>query len=138
VVQARAAGYADALIHRSSGMILRPDFYRPECVDRAVERAALGLDPLRPTGVVMFGGQGSMQMLRMAQALRDVQLILLCGHNDALVAKLRLMRTLAPHAVVGFAGDVGRLMRLGDFFIGKPGPGCVSEAVQCGLPVITF
>ena len=27
-------------------------------------------------------------------------------------------------------------MRLADFFIGKPGPGSLSEAVQCGLPVI--
>ncbi len=138
VGQARDAGYADELIHRTSGMILRPDFYRSACVDRAVERAAIGLDPLRPTGVVMFGGQGSMQMLRMAQALRDVQLILLCGHNQTLAGKLRSMRTLAPHAVVGFTTEVGRHMQLGDFFIGKPGPGCLSEAVQCALPVITF
>jgi UDP-N-acetylglucosamine:LPS N-acetylglucosamine transferase len=27
-------------------------------------------------------------------------------------------------------------MRLADFFIGKPGPGSVSEALACGLPVI--
>ena len=138
VAQARDAGYADELIHPTSGMILRPDFYRSAGVDRAVERAALGLDPSRPTGVVMFGGHGSMQMLGMARALRDVQLILLCGHNQALVEKLRAMRTLAPHAVLGFTHDVGRVLRLGDFFIGKPGPGCLSEAVQCGLPVITF
>jgi 1,2-diacylglycerol 3-beta-galactosyltransferase len=26
----------------------------------------------------------------------------------------------------------------GDFFIGKPGPGCLSEAVHLGLPVITI
>ena len=29
-------------------------------------------------------------------------------------------------------------MRLADFFIGKPGPGSLSEAVHMGLPVITF
>ena len=29
-------------------------------------------------------------------------------------------------------------MQLADFFIGKPGPGSLSEAVQQGLPVITF
>ena len=27
-------------------------------------------------------------------------------------------------------------MRLGDYFIGKPGPGSVSEALHCGLPVV--
>ena len=27
-------------------------------------------------------------------------------------------------------------MQLSDFFIGKPGPGCISEAIQQGLPVL--
>ena len=138
VAQARAAGYADRQISPTSGMILRPDFYRRASVDRAAEYAALGLDPARPTGLVMFGGQGSMQMAGIAKALPDVQLMLLCGHNEALAAKLRAMRRPAPHAVVGFTTDVGRCMQLSDFFIGKPGPGCLSEAVQVGLPIITF
>ena len=42
----------------------------------------------------------------------------------------------APRLVVGFASDIPRYMRLADFFIGKPGPGSISEAVQQGLPVI--
>jgi UDP-N-acetylglucosamine:LPS N-acetylglucosamine transferase len=44
----------------------------------------------------------------------------------------------APHAVLGFTSQVRRYMQLGDFFIGKPGPGSLSEAVHLGLPVITF
>lgn len=139
VAQARAAGYAERQIAATSGMILRPDFYRPASAgERAAQRAALGLDPERPTGVVMFGGQGSMQMLGIAKALRDVQLILMCGHNEVLAGKLRAMRTEAPHAVMGFTPDVVGAMRMGDFFIGKPGPGCLSEAVHCGLPIVTF
>ncbi|MDD5000281.1 MAG: galactosyldiacylglycerol synthase, partial [Thiomonas arsenitoxydans] len=31
---------------------------------------------------------------------------------------------------------VAEVMRLGDFFIGKPGPGSLSEALHLGLPVI--
>jgi 1,2-diacylglycerol 3-beta-galactosyltransferase len=42
----------------------------------------------------------------------------------------------APRVVVGHTPDVARWMRLADFFIGKPGPGSLSEAVQRGLPVI--
>ena len=38
--------------------------------------------------------------------------------------------------VEGFTTEVPRLMRLSDAFIGKPGPGSISEAVQQGLPVI--
>ncbi len=42
---------------------------------------------------------------------------------------------MAMH-VVGFTREVPRFMRLADFFIGKPGPGSISEAVAMGLPVI--
>ena len=31
---------------------------------------------------------------------------------------------------------MAQYLRLADFFIGKPGPGSLSEAVHCGLPVI--
>jgi 1,2-diacylglycerol 3-beta-galactosyltransferase len=38
--------------------------------------------------------------------------------------------------VEGFTNEVPRFMQLADFFIGKPGPGSISEAVAMGLPVI--
>jgi len=136
--QARAAGYPAQRVSLTSGMILRPAFYRPSGSDRRAELKTLGLNPARPTGLVMFGGRGSTQMLSIAKALRDMQLILLCGHNDGLAGKLRSLPTKAPHAVVGFTSDVCRYMELGDFFIGKPGPGCLSEAVHMGLPIMTF
>lgn len=136
--QARAAGVAEARIWQTSGMMLRPSFYRALGMDRDAELRDLGLDPNRPTGVVMFGGQGSMQMLRIAKQLDDVQLIFLCGHNDVLAGKLRRMRRAAGHGVIGFTSNIARCMKLGDFFIGKPGPGCLSEALHLGLPVITF
>jgi len=37
---------------------------------------------------------------------------------------------------VGFTQDVDCYMALSDFFIGKPGPGSISEALQFNLPVI--
>ena len=142
VAQARAAGYGDAQVHRSSGMVIRPDFYDAPAtepgLDRRQQQARLGLDPDRPTGVVMFGGVGSMAMLGIARQLADVQLVLMCGHHARLARELQKLRPTAPHAVVGFTPDVQRHLMLGDFFIGKPGPGSLSEAVQQGLPVITF
>jgi len=42
----------------------------------------------------------------------------------------------APRLVIGFTSKIRELMRLSDFFIGKPGPGSISEALQQGLPVI--
>jgi UDP-N-acetylglucosamine:LPS N-acetylglucosamine transferase len=137
VAQAQAMGYGDDQLHRSSGMIIRPDFYLADPVDRRQAQCRLGLDPDRPTGVVMFGGQGSMAMLGAARQLADVQLVLMCGHHQALARQLRALRPSARHLVVDFTLDVRRYMALGDFFIGKPGPGSLSEAVQQGLPVVT-
>ena len=139
--QALAAGHAPQQLWQVSGMVLRTAFYRPDPQDRVAQRQALGLDPARPTGVVMFGGQGSMQMLDIARELDDVQLILLCGHNLALAKRLKARAAgpgSAPHAVLGFTSEVSQRLRLGDYLIGKPGPGSLSEAVQLGLPVITF
>ncbi len=138
VEQALAAGHDRSHIALTSGMILRPEFHQPLSIDRAAERQALGLDPDRPTGVLMFGGVGSAQMARISQELADVQLIVLCGRNDALAANIRAQTGVAPRAVLGFTHEVCRYLGLGDFFIGKPGPGSLSEALQMGLPVITF
>ena len=135
--QARELGCHESLLHRMSGMILRPNFHEPLRVDRTEERRALGLDPHRPTGIVLFGGHGSRLMASIAQELDDVQLILLCGHNAQLARKLRSLKSSAPRAVVEFTPEVRRYMQLGDFFIGKPGPGSLSEAVHVGLPIVT-
>src|SRR5207249_1536290 len=58
VEQARAMGHRDERIFRSSGMILRPQFYEPVNVRKSDERVRLGLDPNLPAGLVLFGGQG--------------------------------------------------------------------------------
>ena len=134
--QARQLGHDAARIHTTSGMIIRPEFYAPISVDRSAERLRLGLDPARPTGLVLFGGHGSKAMLGIAQRLATTQLILICGHNKALAARLRQLPQVAPRLVVEFTADIPFYMRLADFFIGKPGPGSISEAVQQGLPVI--
>ncbi|HYP72204.1 MAG TPA: galactosyldiacylglycerol synthase, partial [Variovorax sp.] len=74
VAQARSAGLATSHIHETSGMLIRTAFYDRPAVDRAAERARLGLDPQLPTGMVLFGGQGSKAMLNIAKRLPDTQL----------------------------------------------------------------
>ncbi len=65
-----------------------------------------------------------------------MQLILICGHNTALGESLRALPAAAPRVVVGFTPRIRDYLRLGDYFIGKPGPGSISEAIHLGLPVI--
>jgi UDP-N-acetylglucosamine:LPS N-acetylglucosamine transferase len=136
VAQARAMGCEEKYIHATSGMIIRPDFYRELQVDRRTEMMRHHLDPDRPTGIVLFGGHGSRAMRGIARRLADTQLILICGHNAALAERLRAMSGGAPRLVLGFTSEIRYFMKLSDFFIGKPGPGSISEAVHQGLPVI--
>ena len=135
--QAASMGYRTEQIHLTSGMIIRPEFYRPPLADRAAERRRLGLDSDRPTGVVMFGGYGSRVMVDIERQLPDMQLIFMCGHNTELARRLRHGRAAAPRLVLEFTSDVVHFLQLADFFIGKPGPASLSEAVRLGLPVIT-
>ena len=136
VDQARAMGYGLSRIHATSGMIIRPDFYAEATGDRNRQLADLGLDPARPTGIVLFGGHGSRVMQTIARRLAHTQLIFVCGHNASLAKRLARMPSHAPRVVQGFTPRIRELMQLSDFFIGKPGPGSISEAVQQGLPVI--
>lgn len=136
VEQALAQGHDAHHVHPTSGMVLRPEFYRPGTLNRADEQRRLGLDPGRPTGLVLFGGHGSQAMRGIAERLVDTQLILVCGHNTKLANALLALPKVAPRLVVGFSTDIPRYMQLADFLIGKPGPGSVSEAVQQRLPVI--
>jgi 1,2-diacylglycerol 3-beta-galactosyltransferase len=140
VEQARSLGHPPERIHRVSGMILRPSFYDVPPVDRSAARAKLGLDPDLPTGIVLFGGHGAPVIASIAERLnalnRPLQLILMCGHNAKLAAQLRARRFRMPVHVQEFTTEVPGLMQLADFFIGKPGPGSISEAIHMGLPVI--
>jgi 1,2-diacylglycerol 3-beta-galactosyltransferase len=139
VEQAREMGHPAEKVLRASGMILSPRFYdlpplSPAKRDEA--RAALGLDPSLPVGLVLFGGQGAAVMLEIARSLADRQLVLICGHNGKLREKLEAMPSAAPRFVEGFTKEVPQYMQLADYFIGKPGPGSISEAVFMGLPAI--
>ena len=134
--QARAAGVPAERLHRSSGMILRPASHAAPGASRHAARRLVGLDPAEPAGLVLFGGTGSGVMKRIAERLPDTPLILMCGHNHRLADELRALPARARRVVVGHTPDVPHWMHLADFFIGKPGPGSLREAVQMGLPVI--
>jgi len=140
VEQARARGYGDSEIFRASGMILHPRFYEAPIADPETELKKIGLRPGVPTGLVLFGGFGSRAMLEIAGRLDrsnlDLQLIFICGRNEKLAGKLREQKSRVPLFVEGFTTRVNEYMQLADFFIGKPGPGSVSEALAMNLPVI--
>jgi UDP-N-acetylglucosamine:LPS N-acetylglucosamine transferase len=138
--QALALGLPEARILRVSGMILNPKFYTSWNLDRGAERIGLGLQPDLPTGLVLFGGEGSMEMVKIARALDEsgleIQLILLCGRHEEAAGRLRGLPRRIPMFVEGFTREIPHYMALADFFIGKAGPGSISEALAMHLPVI--
>ena len=140
VEQAREAGHSVQRISRTSGMILNPRFYVPATIDPAEERKRLGLEPDLLTGLVLFGGYGARAMLEIAERLESselpIQLIFICGKNERLAERLRNRPRRRPRFVEGFTREVPHYMRLSHFFLGKPGPGSISEALAMKLPVI--
>ena len=140
VEQARAIGHKNSHVIATSGMILRPQFYAERDWDRAVELSRLGLDPQLPTGLVLFGGEGSNVMFPIAQRLGNsslnLQLVMICGRNEKLRKRLEALQTRNRIFIEGFTKEIPYYMHLADFFIGKPGPGSISEALQMNLPVI--
>jgi hypothetical protein len=141
VEQARAFGHDEAHVLQTSGMIIHPRFYEPMEVDRRAGRTELGLDPKRATGLVLFGGYGSTEIETIVKRLEtcgaELQLVVICGKNEPLRRRLEACQSRLPMFVEGFTERVRHYMALSDFFIGKPGPGSLSEALHMGLPVIT-
>jgi 1,2-diacylglycerol 3-beta-galactosyltransferase len=122
-------------------MILNPRFYNYSPIDRAAERTKAGLDATRMTGLVLFGGQGARKKMldidrRLSESGLEIQLILICGKNERLLEELRVQARAIPRLVEGFTTNMPYYMQLADFFIGKPGPGSIAEALAMGLPVI--
>lgn len=140
VAQAIALGLTRDRIFSTSGMVLNPRFYETQQVERSAELRRLGLHPDWPTALVLFGGHGSPAMLKIAQSLQQssakLQIIMICGHSQKLASKLRQIQAAKPMFVEGFTKQVDYYMSLADFFIGKPGPGSIAEALHFNLPVI--
>jgi hypothetical protein len=138
--QALAMGHSRKRVFRVSGMILRPQFYQSWNGTRQGGRETLGLDAKLPTGMVLFGGEGSNVMHEIAERLGnsslEVQLIMVCGRNEKLRKRLMQLKTRNRIFVEGFTKQIPEYMYLSDFFIGKPGPGSISEALKMNLPVI--
>ena len=138
--QARAMGHDSKHVFQVSGMIVRPEFYAADNSDPLELRTQMGLQTGLATAMVLFGGHGSKVMLDITERLDaaglPVQLILICGRNEKLAAKLRSRQWNMPVHIIGFTKEVHRLMRAADFLIGKPGPGSIAEAMVRKLPVL--
>lgn len=138
--QAREIGVEASRIVRASGMMLHPRFYRRQAVDVARGRRMIDFASEVTTLLVTFGGFGSPRMVRIAReldALEDrCQVIFICGRNVKVKQTIESMSTRYAKHVEGFTDQMPYWMTIADLFLGKPGPGSISEALASQLPLV--
>ncbi len=123
-----------------SGIPLMPGFAAHPA--RHEVAASLGLDPARPTVLMMSGGAGAGLDANTISALLasqpQLQLIVLAGRNDALRRSLQGLAAgqAARLRCLGFTDDVHRMMACADLAITKPGGLSTSECLAMGLPML--
>jgi len=107
---------------------------------KAEQRATLGLSPDRTTALLVGGGEGMGPIEEIARAIDrarlPLQLVVIAGRNRKLYERLRAAAWQMPVSVQGFVTNMPDWMRASDLIITKAGPGTISEALACGLPML--
>lgn len=122
------------------GLPVNLDFRPPAPGEKQALRRRFGLDEHRPTVLVTSGGDGSGGIIRQVRALawhrHPWQLMVVCGRNQRLRARLSRVRFGTPTRILGFVDNMPELMRAADLVVGKAGPGAIAESLATGLPLI--
>lgn len=141
--QAQAAGIPASHNHRLAGMIADPACYQAPPTNRAEALRQLGLDPALPTGLMSFGGQGCRLVYDTARAIAEaklaVNMLYLCGRNEAVATAIRALPMPYPACVLGYQSETPiQYLHLTDFAIGKPGAMTITEALLTQTPLIAI
>lgn len=108
-------------------------------IDRGAARKRLGLRDDQPVLLVLSGGFGMgpvAQILReLNQLASQVQIIVVCGRNEALRRELAVLDRKHPTHVLGFVANMHELMAAAELVITKPGGLTSSEALALGRPL---
>lgn len=108
--------------------------------DKKTNKQQLGIDPRRPTILMVGGGEGQRQMYRIARriaiSIGQGQLLIVAGRNSRLKKRLEEVSWEIPTRVFGFVDNMPELMGAADLLITKAGPGTISEAFISGLPLL--
>ena len=133
---------------RVHGLPIRPTFWTPSEVTKGDMRTRLGMDPNTKTVLLMAGGDGVGMVVQQAEALAKhlgearfySQVVVVCGHNNAMVEDLRNPARTWPHNVkitaLGFTTNIDEYMVAADLLATKAGPGTICEAMILGLPLV--
>ncbi|MFA5038990.1 MAG: glycosyltransferase [Candidatus Omnitrophota bacterium] len=121
---------------RVTGIPLDEKFLRGR--QRSEIHESLGTRAGRFTVLIATGGIGIGPIETLVDTLGDhAQLLVVCGHNKALLEALQKKRQETLRAF-GFVDNMDELMRASDLMVTKAGGLSVTEALSMGLPMIFF
>lgn len=130
---------------RLLGLPTRPAFWAA-APERQLLRAKLGMAQHIPTVLLVGGGDGVGGLMAIAGAIavriaEDAgaaagQLVVVCGKNKGLLAKMRARSWPVPVILKGFVNNMSDWMSACDIICSKAGPGTIAEAWIRGLPII--
>jgi 1,2-diacylglycerol 3-beta-galactosyltransferase len=90
--------------------------------------------------LLVGGGEGAggleEQVEAIARATDGVQVSVVAGRNERLEERLRARDWGLNLHIYGFVRNMPDLMRAADLLVTKAGPGTISEALVCGLPMV--
>jgi processive 1,2-diacylglycerol beta-glucosyltransferase len=109
-------------------------------ISKADARKKLGINPEKKTVLIMGGsmGYGSIEqtLAELDRLETDFQMLVVCGNNRKLKAKLNLTVFAKQVYVYGFVDNVDIMMDAADCIVTKPGGLTTSEALAKVLPMI--
>ena len=126
------------------GIPVKEKFYQKLTVTKAALRKQLGLDENLFTVMLMLGGGGSSDMVRIfketIKVKKPIQILVICGKDAK--SKRHIDKYLARHILLhkvvnyGFVGNIEDLMAASDLLLGKCGGLSSTEAICRCLPLM--
>lgn len=107
-------------------------------------RARLGLPAAATIVLLMAGGEGGGKLydtsIALAKADLGIHLVVVCGRNDAMRARLveAAPSLPSPLTALGFTDAIPELYRAVDLLVTKAGPGAIAEADAARLPIVVY
>ena len=124
----------------ASGIPINPKFFETKSKDEIIAKRGLaGFDANKKTILVMGGAKGMGTVLDAVDALgdQDVQMLVVCGKNQRLKAKLDAQNHKNIFTF-GYVDFVDELMEISHCLFGKTGGLSATEALAKNLQIISF
>lgn len=125
-----------------TGLPIGPQFQQVATEEPAAVRRRLGLEPDRPTVLLMGGGVGFEPLEAVARAVAAVlpaaQRVVIAGQNERLRERLSAISWPTPTRIEGFVENIHEWMRAADVLVTKAGPTTIAEALTVGVPMVLW